>query len=175
MVAGWDHMLPAWFSRLHAKYRTPVNSIVVVGGANSAGGSGLRGLADRVDDIWTIEDDEAVAMTGDILTVYALIGAIMLAMRCGADLVGDGVAHRLHHGGKIDRIDLMPDGALRRAIDFVGSPLVAMLVATILSLVTFGRSCGFDRVRLLKFAEESLPPIAGVLLGRRVDLRTCSR
>ncbi|HET7110620.1 MAG TPA: APC family permease [Gemmatimonadales bacterium] len=30
MAAGWDRLLPAWFSRLHAKYRTPVNSIVVV-------------------------------------------------------------------------------------------------------------------------------------------------
>jgi amino acid transporter len=31
MVAGWDSMLPAWFCRLHGKYRTPVNSIVLVG------------------------------------------------------------------------------------------------------------------------------------------------
>jgi amino acid transporter len=31
MVAGWDRMLPAWFSRLHATYRTPVNSIMLVG------------------------------------------------------------------------------------------------------------------------------------------------
>ena len=31
MVAGWDRLLPAWFSRLHATYRTPVNSIVLVG------------------------------------------------------------------------------------------------------------------------------------------------
>jgi amino acid transporter len=31
MVAGWDRMLPAWFSRLHARYQTPVNSIVLVG------------------------------------------------------------------------------------------------------------------------------------------------
>jgi len=30
MVAGWDRMLPAWFSRLHPTYRTPVNSIAVV-------------------------------------------------------------------------------------------------------------------------------------------------
>jgi amino acid transporter len=30
MVAGWDRMLPAWFSRLHSKYQTPVNSIVLV-------------------------------------------------------------------------------------------------------------------------------------------------
>ena len=30
MVAGWDRMLPQWFSRLHPKYRTPVNSIILV-------------------------------------------------------------------------------------------------------------------------------------------------
>ena len=30
MVAGWDRLLPAWFSRLHPQYRTPVNSILVV-------------------------------------------------------------------------------------------------------------------------------------------------
>jgi GntP family gluconate:H+ symporter len=58
----------------------------------------------------------------------------------------------------------MPDGSTRRAIGFVGSPLVAMMVATIVAFVTFGRSCGFSRVRLLEFAEQSLPPIAGVLL-----------
>ena len=31
MVAGWDRLLPPWFSTLHDKYRTPVNSILVVG------------------------------------------------------------------------------------------------------------------------------------------------
>jgi amino acid transporter len=31
MVAGWDRLLPEWFSRLHATYRTPVNSIALVG------------------------------------------------------------------------------------------------------------------------------------------------
>lgn len=30
MTAGWDRLLPAWFSKLHPKYRTPVNSILVV-------------------------------------------------------------------------------------------------------------------------------------------------
>jgi len=30
MVAGWDRLLPAAFSRLHPRYRTPVNSIVLV-------------------------------------------------------------------------------------------------------------------------------------------------
>jgi amino acid transporter len=31
MVAGWDNLLPAWFTKLHSKYRTPVNSILFVG------------------------------------------------------------------------------------------------------------------------------------------------
>jgi amino acid transporter len=33
MVAGWDHLLPEWFSRLHPKYKTPVNSVLVLGAA----------------------------------------------------------------------------------------------------------------------------------------------
>src|SRR5438094_939087 len=31
MVAGWDDLLPTWFSRLHARYKTPINSITFVG------------------------------------------------------------------------------------------------------------------------------------------------
>src|SRR5438874_7766167 len=31
MVAGWDNLLPAWFAKLHQRYRTPVNSILFVG------------------------------------------------------------------------------------------------------------------------------------------------
>jgi amino acid transporter len=31
MVAGWDGLLPSWFTRLHPRSRTPVNSIVFVG------------------------------------------------------------------------------------------------------------------------------------------------
>ena len=31
MVAGWDGLLPGWFTRLHPKWRTPANSIVFVG------------------------------------------------------------------------------------------------------------------------------------------------
>jgi GntP family gluconate:H+ symporter len=56
------------------------------------------------------------------------------------------------------------DGAVRRWATFAGSPLIAMLLATLLALYTFGRSRGFDSTRVLQFAEESLPPIAGVLL-----------
>jgi amino acid transporter len=36
MVAGWDGLLPGWFTTLHPRYRTPVNSIVFVGAATFA-------------------------------------------------------------------------------------------------------------------------------------------
>ena len=30
MVAGWDGLLPAWFMRLHPRFRTPLNSVVFI-------------------------------------------------------------------------------------------------------------------------------------------------
>lgn len=45
MVAGWDDLLPVWFTRLHSKYRTPVNSILFVGAATlTMGIIGLIGV-----------------------------------------------------------------------------------------------------------------------------------
>jgi amino acid transporter len=31
MVAGWDHLLPDWFSRLHPRFKTPSGSILFIG------------------------------------------------------------------------------------------------------------------------------------------------
>ena len=31
MVAGWDHLMPKWFTKLHPKYKTPAQSILFVG------------------------------------------------------------------------------------------------------------------------------------------------
>ena len=45
MVAGWDDLLPSWFTKLHARYKTPVNSILFVGAATLAlGFVGLIGV-----------------------------------------------------------------------------------------------------------------------------------
>jgi len=42
MVAGWDRLLPEWFTRLHSRFKTPVNSILFVGAMTL--GIGLVGL-----------------------------------------------------------------------------------------------------------------------------------
>jgi glutamate:GABA antiporter len=31
MVAGWDRLMPAWFTKLHPRFKTPANSILFVG------------------------------------------------------------------------------------------------------------------------------------------------
>ena len=39
MVAGWDHLMPRWFTKLHPRFKTPVNSILFVGAVTIALGS----------------------------------------------------------------------------------------------------------------------------------------
>jgi gluconate:H+ symporter, GntP family len=58
----------------------------------------------------------------------------------------------------------LPAGPIRAAIEFAGTPLIAMLASALLACYTFGTACGFDRARILRFAEESLLPLASVLL-----------
>lgn len=36
MVAGWDGLLPSWFTRLHPRYGTPVNSVLFVAAITTA-------------------------------------------------------------------------------------------------------------------------------------------
>jgi glutamate:GABA antiporter len=43
MVAGWDGLLPAWFTRLHPRFRTPANSVLFVGAVTA--GLSLAGQA----------------------------------------------------------------------------------------------------------------------------------
>src|SRR6266542_1866478 len=56
MVAGWDHLLPIWFSRLHPRYKTPINSIMFVGAItlviaiSSQIGAGLQEAFQLVDN-----------------------------------------------------------------------------------------------------------------------------
>jgi amino acid transporter len=56
MVAGWDRLLPVWFSRLHPRHKTPVNSIMFVGAItlviaiSSQIGAGLQEAFQLVDN-----------------------------------------------------------------------------------------------------------------------------
>ncbi len=48
MVAGWDDLLPRWFTVLHTRHRTPVNAILFVGlVALAFGAAGIAGVGEQ--------------------------------------------------------------------------------------------------------------------------------
>jgi len=55
-------------------------------------------------------------------------------------------------------------GALRPALDFIGDPVVALLIAVLLAMVTFGTTVGFSASVLAKKIGASLLPIICVML-----------
>jgi GntP family gluconate:H+ symporter len=58
----------------------------------------------------------------------------------------------------------LDDGAVRTALDAIGTPLFALLVAVIVGMFTLGVPAGFGKERISGIVAESLPPIASVML-----------
>jgi GntP family gluconate:H+ symporter len=57
-----------------------------------------------------------------------------------------------------------PDSALYKVLNFIGDPVVALLFAVLLAMITFGTAVGFPASTLGKKIGDSLLPIVGVLL-----------
>ncbi|MDQ4052422.1 MAG: GntP family permease [Actinomycetota bacterium] len=53
---------------------------------------------------------------------------------------------------------------VRRVLDVLGTPVIALLIAVIVAIFTFGRGAGMGKDEITKSVESSLPPIAGILL-----------
>lgn len=59
----------------------------------------------------------------------------------------------------------LPAGhAVRLWVDFLGSPLVALLAAVLCSFYAFGVARGYSREQILAFTNECVGPIAGIVL-----------
>jgi amino acid transporter len=72
MVAGWDHLMPRWFTKLHPRFKTPVNSILFVGVVTlSLGGLSLIGVGQQ-------ESFQLLFNAGGIF--YALTYLVMFAI-----------------------------------------------------------------------------------------------
>ncbi|MGW3042640.1 GntT/GntP/DsdX family permease [Kitasatospora sp. NPDC001159] len=56
-----------------------------------------------------------------------------------------------------------PKAMGQRVFDFIGSPLIALLAATLLGMLTLGRAAGFDKARISDTVGRSLGPIAGIV------------
>src|SRR2546428_5529190 len=83
MVAGWDRLLPGWFSRLHPRYKTPINSIVFVGAITL-----LIAIASQIgagiQEAFQLVDNAANVFYG---IVYVILFAIPIA---GAGAIRSG-------------------------------------------------------------------------------------
>ncbi|MGW8816145.1 GntP family permease [Gordonia terrae] len=56
------------------------------------------------------------------------------------------------------------DQPLRKVLDILGTPLIALLIAVIVAMFTLGRGSGMDRETISKCTGAALPAIAGILL-----------
>jgi GntP family gluconate:H+ symporter len=52
----------------------------------------------------------------------------------------------------------------RQVLDFLGTPLIALLIAVIVAMFTLGRGAGMGVKQVAASLEQSLPPIAGIIL-----------
>ncbi|TQL68710.1 GntP family gluconate:H+ symporter [Nocardioides albertanoniae] len=57
-----------------------------------------------------------------------------------------------------------PANRIQQVFDVIGFPLVALTVAVVVAMFTLGRGSGMDRREISKTVEQSLPPIAGIVL-----------
>jgi amino acid transporter len=84
MVAGWDHLLPSWFSRLHPRYKTPINSIAFVAAVTLVIGIASQ-IGAGIQEAFQVVDNAANVFYG---IVYFILFAIPLfgapAIRAGA-------------------------------------------------------------------------------------------
>src|ERR1700731_4144393 len=86
MVAGWDQLLPEWFSRLHPRYKTPINSIVFVSALtlvialSSQIGAGVQEAFQLIDNAANVFYGIVYA----VLFAIPMVGAI--AIRAAAPL-----------------------------------------------------------------------------------------
>jgi len=72
MVAGWDNLLPQWFTGLHPKYKTPINSILFIAGVTFAASVGV---------LIGVNEQEAFSLVQIwAFTLYGLAYLVMFAI-----------------------------------------------------------------------------------------------
>ena len=77
MAAGWDHLVPEWFARLHPRYKTPVNSILVstavVAGLLVLGSAGVH--ASEAFNVLNDTSSELYALAYLAMFLIPIVGA----------------------------------------------------------------------------------------------------
>jgi GntP family gluconate:H+ symporter len=64
----------------------------------------------------------------------------------------------------ISDLTMDANSGTRKFLDFIGTPVVALLAAVLVSMLTLGRGAGWDRARINDSLASGLPPLAGIML-----------
>jgi GntP family gluconate:H+ symporter len=149
VAARWvDVSPPALFeSRVAAGTSTPSGgSAGATTGTDPDTGSGSGSGGDAVVDR-DAPDGGPTRRPGFAATLLTVLLPVVLMM---GKAVGDIAA---------------PEGnPVRAALDFVGTPLVALLLSVLVAMVTLGTGSGMNRAGIMGSLERSLPAIAGIVL-----------
>jgi amino acid transporter len=83
MVAGWDHLLPKWFTKLHPKYKTPAHSIFFVGAMTLAFAmSGMIGVGSQeAMQLFNNSSGIFYAVTYLVLFALPILGTASMAVK----------------------------------------------------------------------------------------------
>ena len=122
------------FSRLAARW-VPVGAPAVAGGIDTRHGADLEGVRRQPSFLVTL------------LTI--IFPVVLMLLKAVVDIVWP---------------DAKTAPAIRVFFDFVGQPLVAMTLAVLLAMVTFGYAVGFTGNKITTKIGASLGPIAAILL-----------
>ncbi|MFH8237482.1 GntP family permease [Streptomyces sp. NPDC018321] len=150
-VMGLICGIPAWFVgsylfgiKIGDRLNVPVPKDARV--LSSESGSGKKGLS-AGDDAQGPEarDTSRSQPSLGVTVVVILLPVLLIMLHTFAGLVFD-------------------EGALRTALEFIGSPIIALTVATLLSIWVLGIRGGISMERIEKAASASLGPVALVLL-----------
>lgn len=91
------------------------------------------------------EDRRRPSFATTILTV--LLSVALMRSKAFADIIIDDESNRV-----------------QQVFDVIGNPFIALLVATLVAMYSFGLAVGMDRQKVSDTLSAALPPIAGILL-----------
>jgi GntP family gluconate:H+ symporter len=100
-------------------------------------------------DLWAGRDEKSQANRPafGITVATVLLPVVLMMAKAVVDIVIDD-----------------EDNRVQQVFDVIGNPFIALLVAVVVAMLTFGRGSGMDRAGITKSVETSLPAIAGILL-----------
>jgi GntP family gluconate:H+ symporter len=107
-----------------------------------------RWVVVEAPDTWESEDrDDLDRPSFGITIATVLLPVVLMLGKAILDIVIDD-----------------PDNMVQQVGDVIGNPFVALLIAVLVAMLTFGVGTGMDRARISETVGSSLGPIAGILL-----------